>query len=271
MKLTAEQTQILSQGKIDWNKFYLQWQLDRKQYLSINEVLETIGLKWNKKEKAHIFDGEMLEEAITDIIESWECETLKETIKKFQFYPTPKEVAEYLVELADIKPNDMVLEPSAGLGNIVDEILPKLKETTNPHCSIVLVELDIEKVGQLKEKYTCFWWMKDVTDNLGTYSEENKMNIYQWDFLTMDFSGFDKVVMNPPFSKSQDAKHIAHAYSLLNKWGTLVSIASSSIQTRQGKIYDELNVLRPEFIPLPEWSFKESGTMVSSVIIKITK
>jgi hypothetical protein len=38
---------------------------------------------------------------------------LKETIKKFQFYPTPKEVSEYLVELADIKEGDMVLEPSA--------------------------------------------------------------------------------------------------------------------------------------------------------------
>jgi hypothetical protein len=37
---------------------------------------------------------------------------LKETIKKFQFYPTPKEVAEFLVELAEIKEDDFILEPS---------------------------------------------------------------------------------------------------------------------------------------------------------------
>jgi hypothetical protein len=55
----------------------------------------------------------MLEEAIQDIIESGECETLKETIKKFQFFPTPNDVAEYLVELAELKETDTVLEPSA--------------------------------------------------------------------------------------------------------------------------------------------------------------
>jgi hypothetical protein len=48
MKLTQEQINILSQGKIEENRFYLQGQLDRKQYTSINEVLETIGLKWNR-------------------------------------------------------------------------------------------------------------------------------------------------------------------------------------------------------------------------------
>jgi hypothetical protein len=67
--------------------------------------LETIGLKRNRKEKAHIAEcsSEELVQAIEDIIETGEVETLKETIKKFQFYETPQEVAEYLVELAEIK------------------------------------------------------------------------------------------------------------------------------------------------------------------------
>jgi len=56
---------------------------------------------------------EELKDAIDDICETGEVETLQETIKKFQFYPTPKEVAEYLVELADLKEDDIVLEPSA--------------------------------------------------------------------------------------------------------------------------------------------------------------
>ena len=94
MKLTPEQIRILSEWKIEWNKFFLQWQLDRKQYISINEVLETIGLKWNRKEKAHIFDGEMIEDAIAEIIESGECETIKDTINRFQFFPTPDTLAD---------------------------------------------------------------------------------------------------------------------------------------------------------------------------------
>lgn len=242
MKLTKDQIQILANGKIEWNKFYLQWQLDRKQYVSINEVLETIGLKWNRNEKAHIFDGEMLEDAIADIIESWECETLKETIKKFQFYPTPQEVAEYLVSLADIKDSDIVLEPSAGTGAILKLIPPAQHRTA--------IEIDESRYDILKE-----------------YAEQ----VECMDFLQYNDEKYTKIVMNPPFSKSQDVKHILHAYSLLSEWWTLVSIASSSIQTRNWNLYDELKSLNPEFIELPEWSFKQSGTMVNTVIVKLNK
>jgi hypothetical protein len=42
MKLTIDQISILQSGKIDDNKFYLQGKIDRKQYVNINEVLETI-------------------------------------------------------------------------------------------------------------------------------------------------------------------------------------------------------------------------------------
>lgn len=241
MKLTLEQIKIISDWKIEWNKFYLQWQLDRKQYVSINEVLETIWLKWNRKEKAHIFDGEMLEEAISDIIESWECETLKDTIKKFQFFPTPPLVAKYMVDLAEISDSDIVLEPSAWNWAILRAINKWHK---------VAVEID-----KIREEY-----LKIECDNL-----------YIQDFLAFHKKNFNKIVMNPPFSKSQDVKHILHAYSLLAENGILVSIASSSIKTRTGILYEELKELNPEFIDLPEWSFKESGTMVNTVIVRLKK
>jgi 16S rRNA G1207 methylase RsmC len=82
-------------------------------------------------------------------------------------------------------------------------------------------------------------------------SKKYKMNIYQGDFLSMDFNKFHKIIMNPPFAKSQDVKHILHAYSLLLEGGILVSVASSSIQWREGKLYDELKALDPEFLELP--------------------
>ena len=34
-----------------------------------------------------------------------------------------------------------------------------------------------------------------------------------------DFMEFDKIVMNPPFEKKQDVKHILRAYSLLKNGG----------------------------------------------------
>lgn len=251
MKLTTDQISILQEGRIEDNRFYLQWQLDRKQYININEVLNTIGLIWNKWKKAHIAEwltNEDLINAISDIVEIWEVETLKETIKKFQFYPTPKEVAEYLVELADIKENDNILEPSAWLWNIA-EYLPNENK-------IILIELDEGKYWILKEKFKTKWFM-----------------IVCSDFLTENlwWNKIDKIIANPPFSKSQDVKHILHMYELLNKWWRLVSIASSSIQTREGKLYDELRALNPEFIELPKWSFKESWTMVNTIIVLINK
>jgi hypothetical protein len=77
--------------------------------------------------------------------------------------------------------------------------------------------------------------------------------------------------MNPPFSKSQDVKHILEAYKYLQDWWRIVSVASSSIKTREWTLYDELKALNPKFIELPVWSFKNSWTMVNSVIVVINK
>ena len=244
MKIKDNIKEILKQWNIQDNIYFLpKIQLDRKDYIECNSILEVLWLKWVKWKKAHIIEWlnqEELENAINDIIETWEVEKLKETIKKFQFYPTPKEVAEYLVELADIKEYETVLEPSAGLWNIADEIKT---------WKLTLVEFDFSKCEELLKKW---------------YTPINS------DFLTFNWN-FDKIVANPPFSKSQDVKHILHMYELLNDWWKIVSIASSSIQTREWKLYDELRSLNPEFLELPAWSFKESWTLVSSCIIIINK
>lgn len=249
MILTQDQISILNNCKIEENKIYLQWQLSRKEYLDINEILETLWAKWNKWKKAHIVDWmtqEQLEEAFEDIIETWEVETLKETIKKFQFYPTPKEVADYLVKLAELKPWNKVLEPSVWMWDILWQI-PRLYKT-------VAIELDKAKYNHIKEQLC--------------YQDDEIINM---DFLEYNEKKFDKIIANPPFSKSQDVKHILHMYELLNEWWRIVSIASSSIKTREWKLYDELRSLNPEFIELPEWSFKESWTLVNTLIVVINK
>lgn len=146
----------------------------------------------------------MLEDAVQDIIETGEVETIKETIKKFQFYPTPPDLAEYLVSLADIKDSDIVLEPSAGTGAILKLIPPAQHRTA--------IEIDESRYDLLNE-----------------YAEQ----VECMDFLEYKDEKYTKIVMNPPFSKSQDVKHILHAYSLLEDGGTLVSIASNGITFRE--------------------------------------
>lgn len=240
---------ILKQWNIQDNMYFLpKIQLDRKDYMECNSILEFLWLKWNRWKKAHIAEWltqEDLENAIGDICETWEVETLQETIKKFQFYPTPEEVARHLVELADIKENETVLEPSAWDWAIVNYI--------EKYNNLTMVELDENKVKLLAKN-----------------KKENNL-IVNDDFLNFNLWSFDKIVANPPFSKSQDVKHILHMYELLNEWGRIVSIASSSIKFREWKLYDELRQLNPEIIELPEWSFKESWTMVNSVILILNK
>lgn len=47
---------ILGRVTIDGNLIFLPCgQLDRKQYLAVNEILEHIGGKWNRKQKAHVY------------------------------------------------------------------------------------------------------------------------------------------------------------------------------------------------------------------------
>lgn len=168
-------------------------------------------------------------------------------IKKFQYYPTPSVVAQKLVELADIRTSSSVLEPSAGDGAIAAEIAKK------SHASLVLVELDKKHSASLAVK--CPNALTVISDFM-SYSPKCK---------------FDRIVMNPPFSKSQDAKHILHAYSMLRDGGILVAVASSSVKNRDGAVYDKLRALNPSFKELPSGAFKESGTMVNTIIVVLKK
>ena len=54
------------------------------------------------------------------------------------------------------------------------------------------------------------------------------------DFLSYAPTGvrYDRIVMNPPFEKRQDTRHIDHALDLLAPGGRLVAIASGSFESR---------------------------------------
>lgn len=244
VKLSEFWKKVLQESEIIENKLFLKTQMDRKQYVELNKVLELLWWKRNRKEKCHIFDTDNLQEAIDEVCDTMEIIDIKVL---YQQYYTPQLLAKRLVELANPQDNEVVLEPSAWMWNIIQEI--------KNYKRIIAIDIDSNNCNSIKTNL----WNEDIT----------VFNIDYMDYC--DDAVANKIIMNPPFTKSQDVKHILKAYKNLCEWWRIVSIASSSIQTRQWKLYDELKELNPEFIEIEEWAFKESGTMVNSVIVLIDK
>jgi len=226
-------------------------QLDRTTYLAVNKVLESIGGKWNRKAKGHIFSHGDPAALLDNVILTGSVIDLK---KEFQFFPTPKGIAEQMCQLAELEPSCKVLEPSCGRGNIADVIYDSgIKELT---C----VELNCD---------------------MGTYLVGKPYHVQLGvDFLTFakeytQSPAWDRVIMNPPFSKQQDIEHIMAAYNVLKPGGILVSIVSESPFFRSNaasvKFRRFLDDASAQTIPLDEGAFKESGTSVRTRIIKIRK
>ncbi|HEC65322.1 MAG TPA: class I SAM-dependent methyltransferase [bacterium] len=245
---------ILRQGELKDNFYFLpKVVLDRKTYLEINEVLVNAGGKWDKKSKAHIFQKDP-SEALSLAIETGETINKK---KELQFFETPNGIARQITELADMKDGMTVLEPSAGHGAILDEIDKALD------IRVICIEIDEEKCIILREK--------GYEVECGNFLE---FSPFAKD-MNYCIGGFDRVVMNPPFTKGQDATHILHAYDeMLNDGGCLVSVVSSSVTFNQQKKYQRVRELveqNGQIINLPSSSFKESGTNVETVLVCITK
>jgi predicted RNA methylase len=229
-------------------------QLDRKLYQEVNKVLETLGGSWNRKLKGHLFlsDGD-LEDALDTVVHTGGFVDRK---KLLQFYETPPLIAERLVDLTEIDDDMRVLEPSAGHGRIVDALLPVCGQTT-----LTLCEIDPEKAHKLRTKY----------------GENPKICVInEIDFLKYDSnpSGslrFDRVAMNPPFTKQQDAKHVRHAWSLLAPGGILVAVMSAAVRFRETDLYRWVRDNAETIEDNDPGAFKESGTMVNTVIVRMRR
>lgn len=243
MKISNEILNILDSCRIENGVVFLpNVQLDRKIYIKVNKCLESIGGSWNRKVKGHVFNDDPAE-LFDNLMLTGELTNWK---KEFQFFETPNDIVVDMIDLAEIQDNYMVLEPSAGLGAIADQISIKSR--------IVCCELNSINKSKLKEK---------------------GYRVAADDFLQYNQDGFDRIVMNPPFSLQQDISHILHAWDLLRADGILVSIVSESPFFRENKKSVEfrnwLEENNAEIIKLDVGAFKESGTMVKTRMIKVVK
>lgn len=247
MKVPTDVLVVLEGAEIEGNILRITEKLERNLYQDVNKVLECLGGKWDRKVKGHVFSSDPTA-LIDDAMITGEVTDEK---KEFQFFRTPPEIASRLVEMAEITPVSCVLEPSAGDGAIVKEII-KLGYHP-PHC----VELNPKNEKTLLE--------------LGAASA------HIMDFLDFPAGSqeYDRIVANPPFTRQQDVDHVLHMYRLLRKGGILVSVMSPSWTFRDNKKSVEFRKFieerEAEVVDLEAGAFKSSGTMIRTCIVKVRK
>jgi predicted RNA methylase len=233
---------VLDAGQYDGSRFVLVGQLDRKLYADTNEVLEAAGGKWNRSAKAHVFDGEAIE-VLEPIILTGEYSRTKQDFGQFD---TPEVLAVEVVAKAGIEPGMNVLEPNIGLGNLA---------------------YAAQRLGAIVTGFEI-----DVARAAKAHASVPKATVKVTDFLAEQSSPmFGAVVMNPPFAKQDDIRHVMHAHKFLKPGGRLVAIMSSGTMFRENKLAADFR----EFVyahdgsmeRLPEDSFKASGTAVKTCIV----
>ncbi len=168
------------------------------------------------------------------------------------FFPTPEATTNRVLELADVQPGMKTLEPNAGMGHIAEKL-----QSAAGKGYVDLVEMS----GQL-------------VDYLKTAGHK----VTQSDFLKFGKKDtYDRIVMNPPFSKDQDIDHVMHAYDLLKPGGKMTAIMSNMAGLRanqKNRTFSEwLDEVGAHVEDLEAGSFKSSfnPTSVNTKVVVIEK
>ena len=179
------------------------------------------------------------------------------------FFPTPAGVADEMVQTAELTAEMTVLEPSAGWGHIAEriraagvepdvvEFSPERRElleakgfnvleiddflqlgggasqaVTN-ELSEVQAELDAANAAYVEESNSPngggrakLRRLKEKADEIAARRDELKKSANRKN----NGSGYDRIIMNPPFSEGRDIDHVRHAFSLLKPGGRVVAI-----------------------------------------------
>lgn len=170
------------------------------------------------------------------------------------YFPTPVALAERMVQLADIQSGDYVLEPSAGSGRIADAVKKLSPGNIEVHC--------VEPVGALR-KILAVKGHDVIGSDILDLDPERIRKIY------------NAIVMNPPFENGQDIEHVRYCFeNLLAPGGTLVAIMGEGAFFRSDRKATAFREWYTEYgydDPLPEGTFKESGTGVRTRLVLLTK
>lgn len=247
VKLDPETQDVLRRSTITADRVVLPEELDRDLYLRVDKALQAAGGKWNRKLRAHLFKVDPRE--TLGGVEDGTVVHRQQTLQRFDTRP---EIADRLCALAAVGRHHRCLEPSAGGGAIVDAMVRA------GATDVTAVDIDAIAYRELTAK-----------------GGPMRFAVVEADFLTVKLPGapFDRIVMNPPFTKGQDARHVCHAFELLAPRGVLVSIISPTALVKMSKPYRALQQLVHDHgtlrDTLPRGSFDD--TTIATAIIRLEK
>lgn len=168
--------------------------------------------------------------------------------KDLQYYPTPAEVVECVLDRIDLK-GKLILEPSCGCGRFMDEMRKR-------HARCRGIEVHPGRAAEARAKGHAV--------HTGNFLECAPEPIY------------DLVVMNPPFYGKHYIKHVEHALKWLKRGGQLVSILPITARHDHGIINGEWARERgarmsayDAWFDLPLGSFAESGTNINTTVLTL--
>lgn len=248
MKLTDDILTVLRERTdIDGTHLVLTGpRMDPKLYQRVNEVLEAVGGRWTTSVQAHVFPIDA-DQALAPVLETGTVVTLREKRQHAQYFPTPAAVVQRIIELADLRPGLQVLEPSAGSGVIASAAV-------TAGAVVDCIERDPGYAALLAEAGTAR--TLTVADFLAVPAEPR----------------YDRVVMNPPFTRGTDMAHVEHALRFLKPDGLLVSVMSWTVaeHSRKTAAFRALVEARGGTVEaVAKGAFRESGTDVPTVIVTI--
>lgn len=129
------------------------------------------------------------------------------------FFPTPRPLIKRMLQVADIRSHQSILDPSAGKGDILDVVEEKFHDK------------DLS------------FYAAEINSTLRNILSKKGYGLVSVDFLS--YPGvqrkYDRILMNPPFEQGQDADHVTHALQMLSPGGRLVAIVSEGLFFRKYK------------------------------------
>ena len=239
--VTAGVRGILSRASTVGNQLYLPDHLPPGLYAQVDRVLRAAGGQWKGGlTGAHVFPGDATA-ALAGILAATRVTSARQ---RDQWYPTPAEVVDELLAAAELCPGLEVLEPSAGEGAIA-------VAAAEAGCAVDCVEIDSQRAQAI--------------ERAGVARE-----VRCADFLAMPPRPvYHAVVMNPPFARNADIRHVEHARRFLRPGGVLAAVMGGGIESRTSRAARKIRSLADGIWPLPDGSFHESGTDIDTALVVI--
>ncbi|MFE3992282.1 class I SAM-dependent methyltransferase [Streptomyces goshikiensis] len=242
MKIDADVLEAIRAARCEGSALYLSGQLEGRLYQRVNLALSAVGGRWDRRKRGHMFSANAAD-AIAGLLAEGEVTTDAER----GYFPTPTELVDEILDLADLQAGHEVLEPSAGTGAIAERIAER-------GGVVDCVELDPDRAEIIR-------------------SQGYARQVFAADFLTLPVSArYDRVVMNPPFAKQLDIRHVRRALRWVRPNGLLVAVMFAGLTFRTNELAadfrSQVREARGTVTPLPDHWFKGIRTVLTVIPVR---